>query len=262
MPTSDDLKQRLNAAASQEQSEFAMALLISEVIDAQLDTQETQQQFESLIAPLTKQDSIETQDLLDCFCRAGFGGQGLERVDLSHSNLQWVLAQRQGLPIALAAMLIEAARRFGLTAFGINFPGHFLVSVQGDMVDPLNFHVLQRQQFAQKLSAEDFDEVMQPTLTRLFGLRMLNNVKIQYAQAENWAEVLDILACQLLVETVDLQTQAALHFERGECLQQMSMQNQAERAYQTCIEMSPSGEVLLQAQQRLNNLASQDKVLH
>ena len=77
MPTSDDLKQRLNAAASQEQSEFAMALLISEVIDAQLDTQETQQQFESLIAPLTKQDSIETQDLLDCFCRAGFGGQGL-----------------------------------------------------------------------------------------------------------------------------------------------------------------------------------------
>ena len=36
MPTSDDLKQRLNAAASQEQSEFAMALLISEVIDAQL----------------------------------------------------------------------------------------------------------------------------------------------------------------------------------------------------------------------------------
>ena len=130
------------------------------------------------------------------------------------------------------------------------------------MVDPLNFHVLQRQQFARKLSAEDFDEVMRPTLTRLFGLRMLNNVKIQYAQAENWAEVLDILACQLLVETVDLQTQAALHFERGECLQQMSMQNQAERAYQTCIEMSPSGEVLLQAQQRLNNLASQDKVLH
>ena len=37
MPTSDDLKQRLNSAATQEHSEFAMALLVSEVIDTHLD---------------------------------------------------------------------------------------------------------------------------------------------------------------------------------------------------------------------------------
>ena len=127
------------------------------------------------------------------------------------------------------------------------------------MVDPLTLQVLQRQQFAQKLSAHEFDAVMQPTLPRLLGLRMLNNVKIQYAQAENWSEVLDVLACQLLVETVDLQTQAALHFERGDCLQQMSMPSQAERAYKTCLEMSPSDEVLLQAQQRLRDLNSKTR---
>ena len=262
MPTSDDLKQRLNSAATQEHSEFAMALLVSEVIDTHLDAQGTKQQLDALMTPLAKLSSVGVQDLLDCFCRAGFGDRALERVDLSHSNLQWVLAQRQGLPIAVAAIVIEAARRFGLTAYGINFPGHFLVSVQGDVVDPLTLQVLQRQQFAQKLSAHEFDAVMQPTLPRLFGLRMLNNVKIQYAQAENWSEVLDVLACQLLVETVDLQTQAALHFERGDCLQQMSMPSQAERAYKTCLEMSPSDEVLLQAQQRLRDLEYQDKILH
>ena len=51
MPTSDDLKQRLNSAATQEHSEFAMALLVSEVIDTHLDAQGTKQQLDALMTP-------------------------------------------------------------------------------------------------------------------------------------------------------------------------------------------------------------------
>lgn len=262
MATSDDLKQRLSAAATEGDSEFAMALLVSEVIDAQFDAAEIRLAFTSLIEPLTQLQSPVVEDLLAFFSRVGFGGATPERMDLSHSNLQWVLSQRHGLPIAIAALLIEAARCCSFSAHGINFPGHFLVSVQNEIVDPLSLTVLRREQIAQRVDADELAKLTQPTQTRVFGLRMLNNVKIQYAQAGNWTEVLDILACQLLVETVDLPSQAALHFERGECLQRLSMQSHAERAYRTCIEMSPPTEVLLQAQQRLHDLEFSAKILH
>ena len=263
MSVSEDLKLRLNKAATEEQSEYAMALLVSEVIDPDLDVQAVQQRFEKLVAPLTQIQSLDTQGLLDFFRRAGFGGPPLERVDLSHSNLQWVLTQHQGLPIAVAAILIEAARRFGLVAHGINYPGHFLLSVQGEIVDPLSLSIVQRHEFAQKLSDAEIDELMQPTQTRVFGLRMLNNVKIQYSQAEHWSEILDIIECQLLVETVDQQAQAVLQFERGECLQKMSLPDQARRAYMTCLALSPPAQIMLQAEQRLRDLKQPaDRTLH
>ena len=97
---------------------------------------------------------------------------------------------------------------------------------------------------------------MQPTETGVFGLRMLNNVKIQYAQAQNWFEVLDILECQLVVETVDQSARAALQFERGECLLQMEQQPRAQQAFMTCLAMSPSASPIASsatAEQRLQH---------
>ena len=263
MPVNEDLKLRLNKAATEEQSEYAVALLVSEVIDPDIDVQGVQQRFETLIAPLAQIQQVDAQGLLDFFRRAGFGGPPPERVDLSHSNLQWVLSQHQGLPIAVAAILIEAARRVGLAAHGINYPGHFLLSLQGEIVDPMSLNIVKRQEFAQELSNAEVEEVMQPTLTRVFALRMLNNIKVQYAQAEHWSEILDIIECQLLVETIDQPAQAFLQFERGECLQQMSLSEQAQRAYMTCLALSPPAQIMLQAEQRLRDLKQPaDRTLH
>jgi regulator of sirC expression with transglutaminase-like and TPR domain len=44
-----------------------------------------------------------------------------------------VLDRRTGIPISLALVYIEIARRAGLRAEGINFPGHFLVRVLDDL---------------------------------------------------------------------------------------------------------------------------------
>ena len=45
MPTTDELKQRLHATAQQEHGEFAMALLVSEVIDPQIEGKKLRQSF-------------------------------------------------------------------------------------------------------------------------------------------------------------------------------------------------------------------------
>ena len=78
MPTSDDLKQRLNSAATQEHSEFAMALLVSEVIDTHLDAQGTKQQLDALMTPLTKLSSSRGSGSVGLFlsCRFWWSSTG------------------------------------------------------------------------------------------------------------------------------------------------------------------------------------------
>jgi predicted negative regulator of RcsB-dependent stress response len=74
--------------------------------------------------------------------------------------------------------------------------------------------------------------------------------------------VLDILECQLVVETVDPGAQAALQFERGECLLQMQQPADAQQAYVTCLEMSPPPALAQQVEERLSQLQQQPKILH
>ena len=49
--------------------------------------------------------------------------------DPRNSFLNEVLDRRTGIPISLAIVYIEVARRAGLRVDGVNFPGHFLLRV-------------------------------------------------------------------------------------------------------------------------------------
>lgn len=56
-----------------------------------------------------------------------FAGNELNFEDPRNSFLNEVLERRTGVPITLALLYIEVARRAGLHVVGINFPGRFLV---------------------------------------------------------------------------------------------------------------------------------------
>jgi regulator of sirC expression with transglutaminase-like and TPR domain len=56
-----------------------------------------------------------------------FTGNDTQYEDPRNSFLNEVLERRTGIPISLALLYIEVARRAGVHAEGINFPGHFLV---------------------------------------------------------------------------------------------------------------------------------------
>jgi regulator of sirC expression with transglutaminase-like and TPR domain len=60
-----------------------------------------------------------------------FVGNNTEYDDPRNSFLNEVLDRRTGIPITLALVYIEVARRAGLAVEGINFPGHFLVRCRG-----------------------------------------------------------------------------------------------------------------------------------
>jgi regulator of sirC expression with transglutaminase-like and TPR domain len=67
------------------------------------------------------------------FNELGFFGNREQYDDPRNSCLNEVLDRRTGIPISLALVYIEIARRAGLRAEGINFPGHFLVRILDDL---------------------------------------------------------------------------------------------------------------------------------
>ncbi|HYU79612.1 MAG TPA: transglutaminase-like domain-containing protein [Vicinamibacterales bacterium] len=67
------------------------------------------------------------------FNELGFFGNREQYEDPRNSCLNEVIDRRTGIPISLALVYVEVARRAGLRAEGINFPGHFLVRVLHDL---------------------------------------------------------------------------------------------------------------------------------
>ncbi len=59
----------------------------------------------------------------------GFCGNVEDYYDPRNSFLCDVLERRTGIPISLSVLYLEIARRVGVLAQGVNFPGHFLVRV-------------------------------------------------------------------------------------------------------------------------------------
>jgi regulator of sirC expression with transglutaminase-like and TPR domain len=57
--------------------------------------------------------------------------------DPRNSFLNEVLERRTGIPISLAIVYLEVARRAGLRMDGVNFPGHFLLRVPTGIGGPV-----------------------------------------------------------------------------------------------------------------------------
>ncbi len=61
----------------------------------------------------------------------GFSGNRERYDDPRNSFINEVLDRRTGIPISLAVIYLEVARRAGLRVEGVNFPGHFLLRAPG-----------------------------------------------------------------------------------------------------------------------------------
>jgi regulator of sirC expression with transglutaminase-like and TPR domain len=60
----------------------------------------------------------------------GFHGNEKDYYDPRNSLLSDVVERRMGIPITLAIVYCEIARRAGIPAHGVGFPGHFLVRIE------------------------------------------------------------------------------------------------------------------------------------
>lgn len=121
----------------------------------------------------------------------GFRGNLEDYYDPRNSFLNEVLDRRQGIPITLALVLLEVARRAGVEAQGISFPGHFLVRTLGGkqplIIDPFEGRLLgpdALRALSTRVTGDPGEpsaRMLEPCTKRQMLLRMLNNLRNIYA---------------------------------------------------------------------------------
>lgn len=135
----------------------------------------------------------------------GFAGNRDWYSDVRNSMLNVVIERRRGIPITLALVYMEVARRAGLTVRGIAFPGHFLLQVpsglrpreraEADLIlDPFNSGaVLSETDCRRLLSSHMGDDVpfrstmLHPCSPAHVVARLLNNLKRIYIDLRAFA---------------------------------------------------------------------------
>ncbi|MEO8180897.1 MAG: tetratricopeptide repeat protein [Deltaproteobacteria bacterium] len=183
------------------------ALLIAADARPGLDRSVVERQLEQLAAPLRElgvaslPPRAQARALGDqLFVRAGFRGNTSDYYDPKNSFLDEVLARRTGIPITLAIVYLEVARRAGVLASPVGFPGHFLVCLDihaerlavdpfdaGSVLDDRGLATLLRRSGSQLSFAP---ELIAATPVRQVLARMLMNLRAIYAQRGEFSRLL------------------------------------------------------------------------
>jgi regulator of sirC expression with transglutaminase-like and TPR domain len=173
------------------------ALLIAKDEFPSLDIAHEKHRIDEIAEPLGRLGDLDAADqaaLLSerLFGDCGFRGNADDYYDPRNSYLNAVLDRRLGIPITLSLVYTEVARRAGVPASGVGFPGHFLVRIETDsgeplMIDPFgNGRVVGRGTLESLLERGPTNKrtsraLLAPATPRTVLARMLGNLKGVYA---------------------------------------------------------------------------------
>jgi regulator of sirC expression with transglutaminase-like and TPR domain len=147
----------------------------------------------------------------------GFSGNRDRYDDPRNSFLNEVLNRRTGIPISLAVVYLEVARRAGLRVVGVNFPGHFLLRAplaaptrpaddilivdpfhKGAFLSEIDCRELLRQHIG---DAAAFDRsLLEPATRNQIVVRMLVNLKRLYVRMRSFPQARFISGLLLTVD--------------------------------------------------------------
>lgn len=186
------------------------ALLIAGDAHPGLDHDAVLAELDALAAPLCRRGladlpvAAQARVLADhLFVGVGFHGNDADYYDPRNSFLDEVIARRTGIPISLSVVYVAVARRAGVMASPVGFPGHFLVRIDDPerrlVVDP--FHgggALDEVALAELLRRSGSklrysSELIAPTPVRQVVARMLMNLRGIYASRGDFSRLLVVI---------------------------------------------------------------------
>jgi serine protease Do len=195
---------------------FHAALLIAKLDNADLDVAASRQELDRLAADIRRQipagaDDDATLAVLNrvLFDELGFHGSRGDYYNRSNSYVNEVLDDREGIPISLAVVYMELARRLGLTVEGVGFPGHFLVQYTPESGEPRWLDIFDRAAVRTRddlaaerdeAGAELTDADLAVVGPRAILARMLNNLLGIAVREGKQADVLRYLDAILVIE--------------------------------------------------------------
>jgi len=130
--------------------------------------------------------------------------------DLQNADLARVIDRRRGLPVALSLLYIHTAEQQGWDAFGINFPGHFMIRLRlgpdAVTLDPFNGGIERTtsdlRAMLKTASGADAELASRHTAAvarRELLLRLQNNTKLRLLAAGRTGEALETLETMVML---------------------------------------------------------------
>lgn len=148
--TLDDLAAEL----AKPEADFSLgraALVIARLDNTELDVDGYMAEIDRLAAAVRREFPADAADAVRMaalhrvlFEEYGFHGSRTDYDNRSNSYLNEVIDDREGLPLTLAVLYLELAKRLGFAAEGVGLPGHFVVRVKLANGDPQLIDVFDR----------------------------------------------------------------------------------------------------------------------
>lgn len=233
------------------------ALLVSRVVHPATDAQWCRGQLARLAAQVSGPASPE--GLLSTLRAAGFKGAA-RYYEPANSALALLLAGQPGIPISLAALIIGVAELLDMEAVGINFPGHFLLTLNGVVVDPFTLTVVEEAELAERISGSGVtpDVALKAASASEIVLRMLNNLRALAVARGDHHEALTICDYQLCLANDAFPVLLA----RAESWFALGSGQQAARELERALPLAPGPEVAAELAKKLRELAAPRRTLH
>ncbi len=205
--------------------------------------------------------------------RNGYAGDTDDYDSAANANLIQVIKRRRGLPVSLGILWLHCARAAGWGAHGVDFPGHFLVALEGQSVTRRNRAPEQQQMVLDvfaggvPLDARDMRAllkrvegpdaelrpgVLQPMSGRSVLLRLQNNIKARRLAAGDLPGALSCAEDMLRIapDTAPLWREAALINQRLEHV------GAALRCYERFLDLVPQGDAAFRTRAAIDELRS------
>lgn len=225
---------------------------------------------------LSIEDSHDANEVVAQFNRfffdeLGFAGDAADYYHPRNSHLNQVIDRRAGLPISLSIVYIETARRAGLHAHGIGFPGHFLVKVAarnlsssdvmtaGVLVDPFNLQTIDEEDCQSKLDEMYGGQVallpehLRPVTNAEILVRVLRNLKGSYTQTGMARYAIRCAERILIVDPHQLEE----HRDRGLLLAQLKRFSEAIIELRFYIRRRPHAADIEQVREQLRSIQTE-----
>jgi regulator of sirC expression with transglutaminase-like and TPR domain len=168
------------------------------------------------------------------FDELGFRGNSADYYNPANSCLNEVLASRTGIPITLAVVYLEIARRLAKPVFGIGLPGHFIVQYD-DGFYATYIDVFHGGRLLDGKDCAENPSVLARVNNRQIVARMINNLRGIYFSREAHRKSLQILDILLAANP----NSAEEYKQRGITHMQLE-QNKAARAdLERYLELAP-----------------------
>ena len=236
------------------------ALLIAAEERPALDPEAWLGRLDDLAAGLARraEGRVSAQSRVDAlrgylYDELGFRGNREDYYDPRNSFLDQVLERRLGIPITLAVVVLEIARRIAWPMEGIGAPGHFLIRYVADpciVIDPFSGEVLS--------DAEPRQGRAEAASNREILARMLRNLKQVYLERKRWE---DALACCDRILLLEPELAGELR-DRGLLWERLGCAAPARADYERFLQLAPADPTSPAIRSRLRALPAASSRIH